>query len=75
VIAALNREREGLVFLLWGNFAKKKAAGIDPDRHHVLKAAHPSPFAANKGFFGCRHFSQANELLKARGAAEIDWGI
>lgn len=73
VIATLDARCEGLVFLLWGRPAQQKAAHIDPRRHLVLKAAHPSPMAADRGFFGCRHFSKANAWLEARGVAPIDW--
>lgn len=73
-VAALGR-REGIVFLLWGASAKKKAAGIDRSRHHVLTAAHPSPLSASSGFFGCRHFSATNAWLEARGEAPIDWSL
>ncbi|MDX2282664.1 MAG: uracil-DNA glycosylase [Bacteroidia bacterium] len=75
VIRALNIGREGLVFLLWGKYAQDKGQIIDRNRHHVLLAAHPSPFSADKGFFGCRHFSKANELLAARGAEPVDWQL
>jgi uracil-DNA glycosylase len=73
VIAALARECDGLVFLLWGNYARKKGASIDRGQHLVLESAHPSPLSAHNGFFGCRHFSQANAHLLARGAAPILW--
>lgn len=72
-IAALSRERQGLVFLLWGNHARRKGAGIDRTRHLVLESAHPSPLSAHTGFFGNHHFSQANAYLMARGARPIDW--
>ena len=72
-IAALSREREGLVFMLWGNYAKKKGAMIDRSKHLVLEAAHPSPFSAYDGFFGCKHFSKANAYLNSKGLTEIDW--
>jgi len=72
-IKALSDEREGLVFMLWGAYAQKKGAIIDASKHHVLKAAHPSPFAADKGFFSCKHFSQANAYLRQQGQPEIDW--
>jgi len=75
VIRILSEQREGLVFLLWGGFAKKKAAKIDAGKHHVLKAAHPSPLAAHNGFFGCQHFSKTNELLEGMGKAPIDWSL
>lgn len=73
-IQALNDQRDGLVFLLWGRDAQRKATLIDERRHHVLRAAHPSPLSAHNGFFGCRHFSRANELLRASGEQEIRWG-
>ncbi len=74
VIHNLSEKREGLVFMLWGNFAKKKAALIDPFRHLILEAAHPSPLAGG-AFFGSGHFSKANEYLSMRGQATIDWQI
>lgn len=70
-INVLNRDREGLVFLLWGRYAQAKGAIIDTSKHKVLKAPHPSPLA--RGFNGCRHFSQANDYLKAQGKEPIDW--
>ncbi|QTF10693.1 uracil-DNA glycosylase [Brenneria izadpanahii] len=73
VIAALNENREGLVFLLWGSHAQKKGNIIDRQRHHILRAPHPSPLSAHRGFLGCRHFSQANQLLAQQGIAPIDW--
>lgn len=75
VIRILNDKKENLVFLLWGNFAKEKGQYIDEKKHLVLKAAHPSPFAADKGFFGCRHFSKTNEYLTKKGKEPIDWLI
>lgn len=75
VISRLSQDRSGLVFLLWGNYAMAKQSLIDPVRHHILTAAHPSPFSAQRGFFGCRHFSKTNEILKGQGKAEIDWRI
>ncbi len=74
-IQTLSAEREGLVFLLWGRFAQQKRALIDETRHHVLTAAHPSPFSAYQGFFGCKHFSKANELLLRYGQTPINWKI
>lgn len=74
-VKALNDSKEGLVFLLWGRPAQEKGATINPARHHVLKAAHPSPFSADRGFFGCRHFSQANALLAKSGRSPIDWRL
>jgi uracil-DNA glycosylase len=74
-IAALNREREGLVFLLWGAFAQRKGALIDRQRHCVLSAVHPSPLSAHRGFMGCGHFSAANRYLQAHGQPPIDWSL
>lgn len=73
VIRKLSAEKTGLVFLLWGKFAQEKQVLIDETKHTVLKAAHPSPFSADKGFFGCRHFSRANEALVKQGLEAIDW--
>jgi uracil-DNA glycosylase len=73
VIDTLNLQREGIVFLLWGAHAQKKAKNIDVNRHHVLHAPHPSPLSAHRGFFGCGHFSKTNELLKRQGQKPIDW--
>ena len=72
-IRALSEEREHLVFMLWGNYAKAKGSHIDRDKHLVLEAPHPSPFSAASGFFGCKHFSAANEYLIAHGETPIDW--
>lgn len=73
VIRTLSEEREHLVFMLWGNYAKAKGAHIDRSRHLVLEAPHPSPFSANSGFFGCQHFSKANEYLTLHGKQPVDW--
>ncbi|MEA3477477.1 MAG: uracil-DNA glycosylase [Bacteroidota bacterium] len=75
VIRELSIKRSNLIFLLWGNFAQAKQELIDLTRHYVLKAAHPSPFSAHRGFFGCRHFSKTNEILKQLGQAEVNWGL
>ena len=75
VIEVLNNHRENLVFLLWGNPAQKKGSKIDTSRHLVLKAAHPSPLSAHRGFFGCRHFSQTNQYLRQHGISPIDWQV
>jgi len=75
IIKVLNDEREGLIFLLWGSPAQRKGAIIDPKRHHILKTVHPSPLSAHRGFFGCKHFSKANALLKQMGKQEIDWSL
>ncbi len=72
-VQTLSREREHLVFMLWGKYAKNKGTHIDRQKHLVLEAAHPSPFSAYNGFFGCRHFSRANEYLLAKGKKPIDW--
>ena len=74
VIRYLSDHCEGIVFMLWGNFARSKAALVDTTRHHVLEAAHPSPLARG-AFFGCRHFSKANALLAAQGKEPIDWQL
>ena len=73
VIRELNERKEHLVFMLWGAYAQKKGAFIDCSRHCVLTAPHPSPLSADRGFFGCRHFSRANAYLRDHGIAEIDW--
>jgi uracil-DNA glycosylase len=73
VISALSRERTGLVFMLWGKPAQKKAQLIDADKHLVLEAAHPSPLSAHRGFFGCGHFSKANGYIQQQGQTPIDW--
>ena len=79
VIAEVNRQQSPIVFMLWGSYAQKKAAQIDSidkgGRHLVLKAPHPSPLSAHSGFFGCRHFSKANEFLVSRGLPPIDWAL
>ncbi|MGL4269756.1 MAG: uracil-DNA glycosylase [Plesiomonas sp.] len=73
VIAAINEHRQGVVFLLWGAHAQKKGRIIDRQRHHVLTAPHPSPLSAHRGFLGCRHFSQTNQLLLQQHKSPIDW--
>lgn len=73
VIRKISEEKQGIVFLLWGKFAQEKQVLIDETKHHVLKAAHPSPFSADKGFFGCKHFSKTNELLIGQGLEPIHW--
>ena len=75
VIATLNAERSGIVFLLWGAHAQKKGQFIDRQRHHVLTAPHPSPLSAHRGFLGCGHFSATNQLLQAQGFSPIDWQL
>ncbi|HTA83124.1 MAG TPA: uracil-DNA glycosylase [Bacteroidia bacterium] len=73
VIQHISKEKEGVVFLLWGRYAQAKEKMIDATKHHILKAPHPSPFSVHTGFYGCKHFSKANELLRAQGKKEIDW--
>jgi uracil-DNA glycosylase len=75
VIQTLSDLKNNLVFLLWGKFAQEKQSLIDETKHYVLKAAHPSPFSADKGFFGCRHFSKANTYLMKNGLDPIDWKL
>jgi uracil-DNA glycosylase len=75
VIETLDREREGLVFLLWGAYAQRKGRLIDSNRHCVLQSVHPSPLSAYRGFIGCGHFSAANHWLEARGQQPIDWKL
>ena len=74
-IQALAEEREGLVFMLWGSYAQAKGKVIDPRRHRVLKAPHPSPLSAHRGFLGCGHFAAANEYLQRRGQPPVDWSL
>lgn len=74
-VECLNREREGLVFMLWGSYAQAKGKFIDRTRHAVLRAPHPSPLSAYRGFIGCGHFSAANRYLQGRGAGSIDWRL
>ena len=73
VVQRLNEQTDGLVFMLWGSYAQKKGAVLDARRHFVLKAPHPSPLSAHRGFFGCRHFSAANDYLQRTERAPIDW--
>jgi len=73
VISLLNRDRDNIVFMLWGAYAQNKGASIDPSRHLVLKTVHPSPLSAHRGFFGSSHFSKCNEWLKARGLEPVEW--
>ncbi|WP_341876732.1 uracil-DNA glycosylase [Defluviitalea saccharophila] len=75
IIQLLNEKQTPVVFMLWGSNAKEKAKYITNPIHLILKAAHPSPLSAHKGFFGCRHFSKANKFLKEHGLEEIDWQI
>ena len=73
LVQRLAAQRSGLVFLLWGSYAQKKAAMVEGSRHRLLKAPHPSPLSAHRGFFGCRHFSQTNAYLEEQGTTPIDW--
>lgn len=75
VIKILSDKRVGLVFILWGKYAQAKEEIIDTNKHYILKAAHPSPFSALNGFFGCRHFSKTNDILKRHALQEIDWKL
>lgn len=75
VIKIISQQKEGIIFLLWGKFAHDKQELIDETKHYVLKAAHPSPFSADKGFFGCKHFSKTNELLIQQAKTPIDWQV
>ncbi|MEI6883021.1 MAG: uracil-DNA glycosylase [Bacteroidota bacterium] len=74
-IKQLSARRDGLIFVLWGKFAEAKSGLIDAGRHFILKSPHPSPFSAHKGFFGNRHFSRINELIRQMGKPEIDWRL
>jgi uracil-DNA glycosylase len=75
IIKKISDEKTGVVFLLWGNFAQEKQILIDETKHFVLKAAHPSPFSVHKGFFGCKHFSKANQILAKERLEPIDWKL
>ena len=75
VVRCLNEKQSGLAFLLWGAYAQRKGQIIDRDRHLVLAAPHPSPFSADRGFFGCRHFSRTNDYLQEQGRETIDWQL
>lgn len=75
VIKKLSEQREGLIFVLWGNFAQQKATLIETPKHIILKAPHPSPFSAHSGFLGCKHFSQINDILRSKGETQIDWQV
>ncbi|MCL5041417.1 MAG: uracil-DNA glycosylase [Gammaproteobacteria bacterium] len=75
VVERLAAQQQGLVFMLWGSYAQKKAAHIDPARHCLLKSVHPSPLSAHRGFIGCGHFSAANAYLQEQGKAPIDWSL
>ena len=73
MIRIISEKKEHVVFLLWGSYAQGKSVLIDQSKHLILKAPHPSPLSAHRGFFGCKHFSQANTYLGANGLSEVDW--
>jgi uracil-DNA glycosylase len=73
VIRQVAESKEGIVFILWGSYAQKKGEFIDRQKHYVIQSPHPSPFSANRGFFGSRPFSKCNEFLRSKGLQEIDW--
>lgn len=75
VIRKVSDEREHVVFILWGKFAQEKQSLVDETKHLVLKAAHPSPFSAHNGFFGCKHFSKTNQYLTQHGVEPVDWSL
>ena len=75
VIQEISVGKKDVIFLLWGRFAQDKEKLIDKNKHHVLRAPHPSPFSAYSGFFGCKHFSKTNVILRKRGLTEIDWRL
>lgn len=75
VVRLVNAQETPVVFMLWGNYAQRKAEFVDAQKHLALKAAHPSPFSAHNGFLGCRHFSKANAFLESKGLAPIDWAL
>ena len=75
IIQAVNEQEKPVVFMLWGSYAQKKASFVDTSKHLVLKAPHPSPLSAHRGFLGCKHFSKANEFLKQKGREPIDWQL
>ena len=75
VIEQISDHKSGVVFLLWGRYAQAKESLIDGQKHLILKAAHPSPFSAYNGFFGCQHFSKTNEYLEQHGINGIDWTL
>jgi len=75
IVKAVNDKCDNVVFLLWGSQAQKKGANINRNKHLVLKASHPSPLSAHRGFLGCRHFSTANDWLKERGKEPVDWNL
>ena len=75
VIREISASRTGVIFILWGKYAQAKEVLIDTTKHYILKSPHPSPFSADRGFFGCKHFSKTNEILASEGQKEIDWSL
>lgn len=75
VISTISKEKEGIIFLLWGKFAQNKQKLIDKDKHHILTSSHPSPLSSYRGFLGCKHFSKCNRILKEQGKSEIKWEL
>ncbi len=75
VIDLINKEKENVVFMLWGSPAHAKAKNVDPNKHHILKSVHPSPLSSYRGYFGCKHFSKCNEFLASKGITPINWSI
>lgn len=75
VIEVLNQHGDGIIFMLWGSHAQKKSRMIDSAKHHILNGPHPSPLSAYRGFFGCKHFSKANQLLQLQGKTPINWHL
>ena len=75
VIKTISDKKEGVVLLLWGNYAQEKIPLIDQNKHHILTTVHPSPLSASRGFFGCRHFSKTNQILQTEGKEPIDWDL
>ena len=75
VISTISEEREGIIFLLWGRFAQNKSKLIEKSKHHILMSSHPSPLSSYRGFLGCKHFSECNEILKRENKTEINWQL
>ena len=75
IIEKISKKKEGIIFLLWGAFAQRKSILINAKKHHILTAAHPSPFSAYRGFFGCKHFSKTNEILIKNNQQPINWKL
>ena len=75
VISTISSKKEGVIFLLWGNFAQNKQKLIDKSKHHILMSSHPSPLSSYRGFIGCKHFSECNKILKKENKTEINWKL